>query len=196
MNKKIPVDESLIPLPKRFGMLQERQEEGNGNKKQTRTESADLQEDVAGNRPESFTDIKADNTYQHEERVDGKRQSCSQSDDLYSPQRRFDLDVEHNNRATAHKFNPYNDNQTSQTITPIDGLNSADGEHEEHRDQQSYLRSMERRNSDSINSSSQGGKRFGGPSTPKSTVQYGRSNFLPPIGPPKVEAKRRASDFK
>ena len=65
---------------------------------------------MAGNRPESFTDIKADNTYQHEERVDGKRQSGSQSDDLYSPQRRFDLDVEHNNRATAHKFNPYNDN--------------------------------------------------------------------------------------
>ena len=68
-------------------------------------------------RPESsnFTDnlnIKADNhtgTHGRDHSVN----ACSQSEDLYSPQRRFDLDVDHNARATAQKFNAYQDNQTS-----------------------------------------------------------------------------------
>ena len=43
------------------------------------------------------------------------------SSDLYSPQQRYDLESDEANRVTSNKFNPYNEKQTSHTITPNDG---------------------------------------------------------------------------
>jgi len=56
-------------------------------------------------------------------RASNKQVFLSSQSDLYSPQRKFDLDLDPNNRATGHKFHPSNQQEklTSHTITPLDG---------------------------------------------------------------------------
>ena len=94
-------------------------------------------------RPESadFSDnmIIRPSTFNHS---NSNHIGINSSSDLYSPQRKFDLEIDEANRATTNKFNPYNEKQTSHTITPNDGYSQ---DNNDLRDQQSYLQTIGQR---------------------------------------------------
>ena len=94
-----------------------------------RSESADFSDNMII-RPSAFNHSNSNHN------------GVNSSSDLYSPQRKFDLESDEANRATTNKFNPYNEKQTSHTITPNDGYSV---DNNDLRDQQSYLQTLGQR---------------------------------------------------
>ena len=92
-----------------------------GGVKPKRSESADFSDHMVIKRPNK-----------EENGQTNMNPGISSQSDLYSPQRRYDLDLDPNNRATEHKFHPYQENQTSHTITPMEGCSQSVGEHNSH----------------------------------------------------------------